>query len=629
MIYFLEVPYQNWFNYPVLGSQFIGVTYSPYCETDGNISGVVVISRNLTALKLSEIAIQQQAEREKLLSTITNHIRQSLELDQILSATVNDVRQTLNADRVLIFKFDPTDIGNVIAEAIAPHSLVERLQIEPEEACVLPDVMCDAPIVHHLEDGTTCVWGLLIVHAYSQECPWVPEEVDFLQRIADQLAIAIQQSELYKQVRALNTNLDRKVRKRTAQLRQAYEFEALLNRITERLRDSLDEQRILDAAIQELAEKLGIQFGNIILYDISVSPELEPDRCSIVSEYSELSPELTGLVLTAVEFPEIQRQLFANIQFQFCVQLLTQRNRWITALMCPFVSETGALLGDILLLRSQEMYFDEAETKLVQQVANQCAIALRQSRLYQAAQAQVLELERLNHLKDDFLSTVSHELRTPMANIKMATQMVELQLIQSGVLAEDSHEPINRYFQILKDEGQREIQLINDLLDLARLDAQVEPLMLTEIQLHLWIHHITEAFVERTCKQGQRLIIQIPDTLSIRTDLSYLERILLELLNNACKYSPSGSEIRVIAELPQATPPILRLTIGNSGIELPSEECDRIFEKFYRIPNNDPWKHGGTGLGLALVKKLVEQLRGKIWAESSNGETRFIIEFPL
>ena len=91
-------------------------------------------------------------------------------------------------------------------------------------------------------------------------------------------------------------------------------------------------------------------------------------------------------------------------------------------------------------------YFEELEIRLVQQVSNQCAIALRQSRLYQAAQAQVEELERLNQLKDDFLSTVSHELRTPMANIKMATQMLEITLKPLGVFDSETS-PINRYFQ--------------------------------------------------------------------------------------------------------------------------------------------------------------------------------------
>jgi signal transduction histidine kinase len=112
---------------------------------------------------------------------------------------------------------------------------------------------------------------------------------------------------------------------------------------------------------------------------------------------------------------------------------------------------------------------------LVKQVCNQCAIAIRQARLYEAAQIQVQELDRLNRLKDDFLSTVSHELRTPMSNIKMATYMLGISLSKLGALEKD--QSTQRYFKILNDECQRETLLIDNLLDLSRLDAKTDLLL--------------------------------------------------------------------------------------------------------------------------------------------------------
>jgi signal transduction histidine kinase len=79
----------------------------------------------------------------------------------------------------------------------------------------------------------------------------------------------------------------------------------------------------------------------------------------------------------------------------------------------------------------------------------------------------------------------------------------------------------------------------------------------------------------------------------------------------------------------QATAEFLQLWIGNSGVEIPESELTHIFDKFYRVPNHDPWKHGGTGLGLALVKKLVEHLKGTIEVNSSNSQTTFTLQFPL
>lgn len=289
----------------------------------------------------------------------------------------------------------------------------------------------------------------------------------------------------------------------------------------------------------------------------------------------------------------------------------------------------------------------------------------------------VAELERLNRIKDDFLSTVSHELRTPMSNIKLSTQMLEINLKRLGLLDSESSS-IPRYFQILKDEGQREINLINNLLDLSRLNAKDDPVIPTEICLNAWLPKLVKPFIERANSQEQAFYLEVADHLPIlTTDLFKLERILNELLNNACKYTPPGSKIIMSARFTktvfdedvekraedgengslhasydplsysstQAPVPVraiaprylqqvvpkdsLRLSVSNSGVEIPQEEHHRIFDKFYRIPSSDPWKHGGTGLGLALVKGLVERLQGTITVESAEGQTTFTIELPF
>jgi signal transduction histidine kinase len=115
----------------------------------------------------------------------------------------------------------------------------------------------------------------------------------------------------------------------------------------------------------------------------------------------------------------------------------------------------------------------------------------------------------------------------------------------------------------------------------------------------------------------------LPDLL---TDPSTLSRILTELLNNACKYTPPTGVITVTAHRLAEQ---LVLSINNSGVEIAASERDRIFDKFYRIPNSDPWKHGGTGLGLALVKRLVEQLGGTIQVASSAGQTTFSLQLAI
>ncbi len=126
--------------------------------------------------------------------------------------------------------------------------------------------------------------------------------------------------------------------------------------------------------------------------------------------------------------PEVYQQLLKCQYFQFCMTIPNPARptcKQTAILSCPIFDDQG-VLGDLWVFKEKEEIFNDQEIRLVQQVANQCAIAIRQARLYQQAQIQVKALEELNHLKDDFLSTVSHELRTPIANMKMAIQMLKL-----------------------------------------------------------------------------------------------------------------------------------------------------------------------------------------------------------
>lgn len=432
-----------------------------------------------------------------------------------------------------------------------------------------------------------------------------------------QAALEFKQAELLE----LNVTLEGQVQQRTAQLQQALNFQSLLQRITDKVRDSLDEQHILQTAVHELGLGLGVEYCDVEIYQadqsrVTIAYQAPKTLAAAQGWFLQITPTTPGVSVTA----------FEGEALQFCPVTLDQplpKTSQLVILACSIYDDQG-VLGDLWLFRRQEEGFNQLEIRLVQQVANHCAIALRQSRLYREAQLQVQELERLNQLKDDFLNTVSHELRTPMSSIKLATQMLEMNLETLGLFADQSH-AIARSFKIIQDESQREMGLINDLLDMARLDAETEPLNLAAVDLELFVPYFIDAFVERASHQDQKLIIDIPPHLpTLTTDISYLERILTELLHNACKYSPAGAAIALSA---QSTPAALEIRVSNSGVEIPIAEHERIFSKFYRIPNHDPWKYGGTGLGLALVKKFATRLGIDIRVESGSGETAFVLKF--
>ncbi|MCL2936774.1 MAG: CBS domain-containing protein [Trichodesmium sp. MAG_R02] len=433
--------------------------------------------------------IQEQLERDCLLAKIALRIHQSLNLNEIINAAVTEVQQFLKADRVVLFQVKSSTVTKIVAESVDRNCyswmgnqasfeyLMSNLKVKKNKSYAVDDIaQTDLPVeqVTSLKEKQVkaflivpiCqdsqVWGIMCTQEYSGIREWQASEIDLLQQLATQLAIAIQQAQLYQQVQTLNTDLERQVQERTSELEQ-----------------------------------------------------------------------------------------------------------------------------------------------------------------------KVKELEQLNILKDDFLSTVSHELRTPLSNMKMAIHMLKIFPVP---------EKVQQYLKILDTECKREIELISDLLDLQRLEAGQESIALETINLNTLLPTILEPFKSRAKERKQILNSKYPKQLpSIYSNNNSLGRILAELLNNACKYTQDGGEIMFLVEKKDKksskksfseTPSYIKFIVSNPS-QIPESELPKIFNKFYRVPNADPWKQGGTGLGLALVKKLVEQLNGNMIASSSNGWTTFTVELPM
>lgn len=279
--------------------------------------------------------------------------------------------------------------------------------------------------------------------------------------------------------------------------------------------------------------------------------------------------------------------------------------------IAPIQDERGNIIGAMLVFQ------DISERQQLE--------AMHQKQIEQ--EQMLVQMEKMHELKDDFLSTVSHELRTPIANMKMAIQMLK---------TSPDNEKKQRYLEILQAECNREAELITELLDLQRLETASYPILLQDaINLQEWLPQIMEPFLIRAQENQQLLEIQLdPNLPQILTDRASLERAIAELVNNACKYTPEGGAI-VVSVQPHHAPSAAHqlpnrqtiFTVRNQA-EIPTAELPKIFEKFYRIHNSDRWKQAGTGLGLALVQKLVEHLQGTLQVESKEGWTTFTMELP-
>jgi PAS domain S-box-containing protein len=632
------------------------------------------LQREILERQQAEATLRQQTERERLLRRMMQRIRESLQLDEVLMTAVTEMRAFLHAERVVIYQIQPHGEGRFIVESAELNcaSLLD-VSLQPVffaatsvaqlptgyvsaianvETANLPPAQVDLLLQLEIRANLAVLltvnqqpWGFLCVQQCTSDRQWQPVEQDLLQQFATQLEIAIQQSSLYQQLQQLNANLDRQVQHRTAALRRSLNFEALLKRITDRVRVSLDEDQILRTVVQELPLVLGIVGCNAALYNY------DEKTATICHDYFISNESSVGQVIQMSAFSDGYDQLLAGQCFQFCELPqgdVSRPRRYFAKLACPMCDDKVAL-GDLWLFKPLEVGFDEQEVRLVQQVADQCAIAIRQARLYQTSQLQVEELRRLDYIKNDFLNTVSHELRTPVANMQMAIQMLKLAT---------TPEKREQYLNILQAECRREANLVNDILNFQRLEAEPTSGFMAEVlDLQELITRLLEPIQIQARSQQQQVQVNLPAVLStVVANRNNLERLLSELLENACKYTPANGEIRLsvehtpdlpdlpgeagfafvpVARLGVAVPTspnqvrsILTLVVQNS-VEIPADQLPRIFEKFYRVPKADPWKHSGTGLGLALVQRLVEQMQGNLQVESWQGWTKFVVQLPI
>ncbi len=458
------------------------------------------------------------------------------------------------------------------------------------------------------------------------------------------------QAEKFELLRSRNAELEKEVQARTAEIQEQLERDHLLAKIALRIHQSLNLNEIINAAVTEVQQFL--KTDRVVLFHVESPKVAKIFAESVDNDCTSWIGELISSECVMPNFQVNKHNIQAVSDIEETAlsaeQITTLKQKQVKAFLIVPISQDGQLWG---IMCTQEYSgtreWQPSEIDLLQQIATQLAIAIQQAQLYQQVQTlntdlerqvqertaeleqKVQELQQLNILKDDFLSTVSHELRTPLSNMKMAIHMLKVfPVAERG----------KQYLDILDIECKREIELITDLLDLQRLEAGNESIALDTIELTSWLPTIMEPFKSRVKERQQILKTKYPKQLpNIFSNHHSLGRILAELLNNACKYTQNGGEIKFSIECNQKksskkslseTPVPIKFLISNPS-EIPESELPKIFTKFYRVPNADPWKQGGTGLGLALVKKLVEQLNGNILVTSSNGWTTFAVELPI
>jgi two-component system phosphate regulon sensor histidine kinase PhoR len=217
----------------------------------------------------------------------------------------------------------------------------------------------------------------------------------------------------------------------------------------------------------------------------------------------------------------------------------------------------------------------------------------------------VTELRLLESMRREFVANVSHELRTPLTSIKGFVET-----ILNGKTDDEAF--VQRYLSIVSGETDRMITLINDLLDLTKIESRRQKLVFEEVNLKE-IFDDTITVLASKAEEREVAVENRLDDLIVLGNPKMLRQVAINLVDNAIKYNKQGGQVWIEAAVNDG---IASISVTDTGIGIPSEHLERVFERFYRVDKGRSRQMGGTGLGLSIVKHIIERHKGRIWAES-------------
>ncbi len=593
-----------------------------------------------------------QLARQTALFGVVTKIHESLSLDVILQATVADMRQLLNADRVAILQFDPDPSyprGRIVAEDVR-SGFPAILAVQIEDHCFgkhyaaqyakgriwvkgnLQTANLAACHLHLLQQfqvvanlvvpllASGRLWGLLCVHQCNAPRNWQNSEVEFVSQMAVHLGIAIQQAELLEKAgqRASIQVIEK--------IRQTLDIQTIFQTTATEVRQLLNADRV---AMFQFHPNSGYKSGEIVSeavlsgYRAALTSQIE-DHC-FGQNHARYYQQGRVWAIDDIYTANLQ-----DCYLQTLSQFEVRSN-----LVAPLLK--GDQLWGLLCIHqcSAPRHWQEQDIEFITHIAAQLGVALQQAELLSQAQHQSAELQQAketadaaNRAKSDFLAKISHELRTPLNAILGFTQL----LTRDNSLTAEQRE----YLEIINGSGEHLLNLINDVLEVSKIEAGQVTLNESTFDLYSLLDSLEEMLQLKSRSKGLRLIFDLsPDVPQyIQTDANKLRQVLINLLNNAIKFTEIGGVVLRVRRDPEAQSlnlaaplHLLQFEVEDTGSGIAEEEINGLFEAFVQAESGRK-SHEGTGLGLPISRQFVQLMGGDITVTSTLGKGstfRFVI----
>ena len=447
--------------------------------------------------------------------------------------------------------------------------------------------------------------------------PFTDKQIKLLETFASQAVIAIENVRLFKELDERTNELTRSVGELQA-----------LGEVGQAVSSTLDLETVLTSIVSHAVQLSGTDGGAIYEYDehseeflLRATDHMEEELITALrANPPRLGDGVVGRAAASREPVQVPN-ILEERGYAPRMREMLERFGFRASLAVPLLRE-DRIIGGLVVRRKSIGEFRPEVIELLKTFATQSVLAIQNARLFREIEDKSRQIEAANRHKSEFLANMSHELRTPLNAIIGFSEVLGERLF--GELNEKQAE----YTEDILSSGRHLLSLINEILDLSKVEAGRMELEVATFDLPLAIDNARTFVRERAIKHGINLDVTVDERLGdFVGDERKIKQILLNLLSNAVKFTPEGGRIGIKAS---QTDGAVEISVSDTGVGIEPEDQARIFEEFRQVGSDYAHKSEGTGLGLTLAKKFVELHGGRIWVESEVGKgSRFIFTLPV